>query len=203
MGLGKDLDMYMTSEGRKIDWRDLGEIRDGGMIEVGLRMHGGGMKKETKTENHWESLASGGESEGSQETEKSERDETEEDMTIVLEDVLRKAKMEGGPMCEMVETLAVQGQREREEMLRWYEDKMPREISKGKRDVGILQLRWMVEEKMEENQGMLKEEFMRDGMKKGVFREGNSPNERLDFGKHAGKTFRGSTWKTRGSVVRL
>ena len=30
---------------------------------------------------------------------------------------------------------------------------------------------------------------MRDGMKKGVLREGNSPNERLDSGKHAGKTF--------------
>ena len=37
---------------------------------------------------------------------------------------------------------------------------------------------------------MLKEEVMRDGMKKGVFREGTSPNERLDFGKHVGKTFR-------------
>ena len=37
---------------------------------------------------------------------------------------------------------------------------------------------------------MLKEEVMRDGMKKGVFREGNSPNERLDFGKHVEKTFR-------------
>ena len=48
----------------------------------------------------------------------------------------------------------------------------------------------MVERKKEENQGMLKEEVMRDGMKKGVFREGTSPNERLDFGKHVGKTFR-------------
>ena len=37
---------------------------------------------------------------------------------------------------------------------------------------------------------MLKEEVMKDGGKKGVFREGNSPNERLDFGKDAGKTFR-------------
>ena len=57
------------------------------MIEVGLRMKSGGMKKKTKTGNHWESLARGGESEGSKKTEKSERDETEEDMTIVLEDV--------------------------------------------------------------------------------------------------------------------
>ena len=48
----------------------------------------------------------------------------------------------------------------------------------------------MVERKIEENQGMLKEEVMKDGVKKGVFRESNSPNERLDFGKHAGKTFR-------------
>ena len=89
----------------------------------------------------------------------------------------------------MIETLAVLGQREREEMLRWYEGKMPREISKGKRDVGLLQLRWMVEKKIEENQGMLKEKVMRDRMKKGVFREENSPNERLDLGKHVGKTF--------------
>ena len=48
----------------------------------------------------------------------------------------------------------------------------------------------MVERKIEKNQGKMKAEVMRDGMKKGVFRQGNSQNERLDFGKHAGKTFR-------------
>ena len=48
----------------------------------------------------------------------------------------------------------------------------------------------MVEKKIEENQGMFKEEVMRDGMKKGVFSEGNSPDETIDFGKHAGKTFK-------------
>ena len=37
MGLGTDLDLYMTSEGRKIDWGDLGKIQDGGVIEVGFR----------------------------------------------------------------------------------------------------------------------------------------------------------------------
>ena len=65
-------------------------------------------------------------------------------------------------MHEMVETLAVLEQREREEMLRWYEDKMPGDISKVKRDVGILGIRWMVERKIEENQGMLKEEVMKE-----------------------------------------
>ena len=115
-------------------------------------------------------------------------DETEND--AMLHDIMNKAKMEGGPMHEMVETSTVLGQREREEMLRWCEDRMPRDVSKMKREVGILGIRWMVERKIEENQGMLKEEVMKDGVKKGVFREGNSSNERLDFGKHAGKTFR-------------
>ena len=50
----------------------------GGMSEVGLRMRVGGMKKKkTKTGNHWESLARSGESTGSEETEKSDGDETE------------------------------------------------------------------------------------------------------------------------------
>ena len=39
----------------------------------------------------------------------------------------------------------------------------------------------MVEKKIEENQGMLKEEVMKDGMKKGVFREGNCPDEIPSF----------------------
>ena len=80
MRLGKDLDIYMTSEGRMIGWKDLEEIRDGEMIEVGLRMKGGGKKnKGTKSGNQWESLASGGESTRSEETENSMGDETEND----------------------------------------------------------------------------------------------------------------------------
>ena len=98
--------------------------------------------------------------------------------------MLNMAKVEGRPVYEMVVTLAVFGPREREDMLRWYEDMMLKEISKGKRDVGLLQLKWMVERKIGENLGMLTERVMRDGMKKGVLKEGNSPNERLDFGKH-------------------
>ena len=156
------------------------------MAEIGLRMRGGGkMEKGTKVGNQWESLVSGGESTGSEETENSAGDETKNDAT--LHEVMSKAKMEGGPMHEMVDTLAVLGQREREEMLRWYEDKILGNISRAKHEVGILGIRWMVERKIEENQGMLKEEVMKDGMKKGVFREGNSPDEIIDFGKHMGR----------------
>ena len=188
MRIEKSWDIYMTNEVKMIGWKDLEEIRDGEMVEVGLRMRGGGKKKGTKIGNQWGSLVSGGESTGSEETENSVGDETKND--AMLHDVMNKARMEGGPMHEMVETLAVLGQREREEMLRWYEDKIPEDISRAKHEVGILVIRWMVERKVEENQGMLKEEVMKDGVKQGVFREGNSPDEIIDFGKHAGKTFR-------------
>ena len=97
---------------------------------------------------------SGGESTGSEETENSAGDETKKD--AMLHEVMSKAKMEGGPMHEMVETLAVLGQREREEMLRWYEDRVPGDISKAKHEVGILGIRWMDERKIEENQGRKK-----------------------------------------------
>ena len=188
MRIEKSWDIYMTNEGKMIGWKDLEEIRDGEMVEVGLRMRGGGKKKGTKIGNQWGSLVSGGESTGSEETENSVGDETKND--AMLHDVTNKARMEGGPVHEMVETLAVLGQREREEMLRWYEDKIPEDISRAKHEVGILVIRWMVERKIEENQGMLKEEVTKDGVKQGVFREGNSPDEIIDFGKHAGKTFR-------------
>ena len=56
MGLGKDLDLYMTSEGRRIDWGDLGKVQGGGTIDVGFGMKGGGMKRKTNTGNHWESF---------------------------------------------------------------------------------------------------------------------------------------------------
>ena len=112
---------------------------------------------------------SGGESTGSEETENSTEDEAKKD--AVLHEIMSKAKVEGGPMHEMIETLAVLGQREREEMLRWYEDRIPEDTSKAKHtlaeEVGHVggQMDWL-KSKIEENQGMLKEEVMKDGMKK-------------------------------------
>ena len=188
MRIEKRWDIFMTNDGKVIGWRDLEEIRDGWMVEIGLRMRGGGKKKETRIGNQRDNLVSGGEGTGSEETEDSAGDESKKD--AMLHEVMSKAKMEGGPMHEMIETLAVLGQREREEMLRWDEDRIPGDISKAKHEVGILGIRWMVERKIEENLGMLKEEVMKDGMKKGVLREGNSPDEIIDFGKHVVKTFK-------------
>ena len=193
MRIEKRWDIYMTNEGKVVGWRDLEEIRDGRMVEIGLRMRSGGKKKKgTRRGNQRENLVSGGESTGSEETENSTGDEAKKD--AVLHEIMSKAKVEGGPMHEMIETLAVLGPREREEMLRWYEDRIPEDTSKAKHtlaeEVGMLGVRWMVEKKIKDNQGMLKEEVMKDGMKKGVFREGNSPDEIIDFGKHAGKTFK-------------
>ena len=53
--------------------------------------------------------------------------------------------------------------------------------------MGVLQVRWMVGRRIVENQGLMKQEVMRDGMKRCMFRNGNGPNEVLDFGKHVGK----------------
>ena len=37
---------------------------------------------------------------------------------------------------------------------------------------------------------MMKEGVMGGGMKRGIFGDGNGPNEVLDFGKHVGETFK-------------
>ena len=44
-GLGKDTELYMMSEGRRIDWGGLGDVQAGRVVEVGLMMRGGGKKK--------------------------------------------------------------------------------------------------------------------------------------------------------------
>ena len=45
-GLKKDTDMHM-SEGRKVDWRELGRIEEGRLVEITPVMKGGGKKKKT------------------------------------------------------------------------------------------------------------------------------------------------------------
>ena len=156
MEIREGVEVYMMSEGRG---KDVGDVQAEKVVELGLVMRRGGKKKKATTENQWESLASGG------------------------EDKRRQAKENGRPMNEMVETLAVLGPEEREKMFKWYGGSLPKEISKAMRDLGLLHLRWMVKKKIEENQGMMKEELMRDGMKRSVFREGNS-------GEYVEKTFR-------------
>ena len=59
-------------------------------------------------------------------------------------------------------------------------------VSKARRDLGILHVRWMVEKRIEENRGMMKEVVI---SAKGRVPE-KGPSEMLDFGKHAWKTFR-------------
>ena len=65
---------------------------------------------------------------------------------------------------------------------------MPKEISLARRELEVLHIKWMVELRIEENEGMMEEEAMRVGVKRGVFRDGNGLNETLDFGKHIGKS---------------
>ena len=45
MVLGKDMELYMTSEGNRIYWRGFGKIQEGGMVEIGFGMKGGARKR--------------------------------------------------------------------------------------------------------------------------------------------------------------
>ena len=67
-------------------------------------------------------------------------------------------------MHEIIETMGW-----REKMLKWYGEIMPPEIGPARRELGISGVKWMVERRMEENEEMMKEEAMRDGVKKRSF----------------------------------
>ena len=47
------------------------------------------------------------------------------------------------------------GSGEREKLFIWYRENMPGDINETKKDASLIQLRWTVEKKIEENQGML------------------------------------------------
>ena len=56
--------------------------------------------------------------------------------------------------------------------------------STARKEVGISHVRWVVERRREENEVMMKEESMRDGVRKRVFRDDSGLDATLDFGKH-------------------
>ena len=60
--------------------------------------------------------------------------------------------------------------------------------------MGVLSVGWMVERRMQANEEMMKEEEMRDGVKRGLFREGSGPDEEFDFGKTHGRCDRTNCW---------
>ena len=139
MGLGKDTVVYMMSGGRKVGWEDLDKIEEDRVVEVVLMMKGGGKKKNKKARNPWDRSAS--------ELEKDETDRSGEDSLgeearmAVLDDVLNKTKKDGGPMNEIIETMALLGQAEWEKMLKWCVEIMPPEIGTA-RSWEFLGVRW-------------------------------------------------------------
>ena len=151
-------------------------------------MKGGG-KKEKKSVDLWESLAS--ESENG-ETDRSGADSLgQAPCTAALEnDVLKKTKPDGEPMNEMVETMAMLGKEERKKMLQWYGETMPKGISLARRELWVLHVRWTVDE------GMMTEEAMRDEVRRGVFRDGKRLEETRNSGniwrRHVGRCISGT-----------
>ena len=92
-------------------------------------------------------------------------------------------------MNEMFGSMASLGQDEREDASVVRRDDAGRK-KLSKEGNGVLHVRWTAERTMEENEGMMMEDVMRDGVKRGVFRVRHGPDETLDFGKHMEKTIR-------------
>ena len=74
----------------------------------------------------------------------------------VPDDLVNKARKAGGPMNEIIETMALLGQIGREKVLKLYGESMPPEIGAARRELGILGGQRMVERSMEENEEMMK-----------------------------------------------
>ena len=93
-----------------ICWEGLEKIEEDRVVELVPMMKGGGNKKE-KARNPWESSAS---EFGKDETDRSGEDRLEEQGCMaVLDDLLNKARKDGGSMNEIIETMALLGQVER------------------------------------------------------------------------------------------
>ena len=71
-------------------------------------------------------------------------------------------------MNEIVETMALLEHAEREQMIKFDEETMPKEINPAKREVGVLSVRWMVEKRMDENEETVEEEAIRDGKRRSL-----------------------------------
>ena len=75
----------------------------------------------------------------------------EEVCAAVLDELLYKARKDGGPMNEIVATMASLGQVERENMFKWFGEIMPLEIGLARRKFGIFGVEWTMEQRMEED----------------------------------------------------
>ena len=114
----------------------------------------------------------------------------EEACQEALDKYLAEANEEGGLMSEFVEKLALMEDGPRQVMLGYYGRTIPKEISEERREVGLLSVKWMLEKRMERNEEMNRERAISDGRKRGMFQEGSGPDDKFDFGKHQGWTFR-------------
>ena len=109
--------LYVSSEGRRLSWRELAGLKDGKMAEIMIELKGGTSKKKNK-KNPWNtpSQSSGSEPEvirtetGGSSTE--ERDDGK--LQEVLEKKVAEALKEGGVLDQLVDGFAVVDDEEKE-----------------------------------------------------------------------------------------
>ena len=102
-----------------------------------------------------------------------------------------KKSLENGVMRRFVEQTEQMGPGQRDEAIRGYSEAL-QEFPEEKREMAVSQIRWMVDEKVGEMENERMSDLIRRKNEEGYFRKGNGPDEEFDFGKHYGKSFKGS-----------
>ena len=82
------------------------------------------------------------------------------------------------------------GPAQRDEAIRQYSEALQEFPDEETREMAVSSIRWMVDEKAEEQEKARLGELIRRKDEEGYFRKGNGPDEEFDFGKHHGKSFK-------------
>ena len=105
-----------------------------------------------------------------------------------LQEWSRKSS-EDGTMRRFVEQTAQMGPGQRDEAIRQYSEAL-QDFPEETREMAVASIRWMVDEKAEEQEKARLGELIWRKDEEGYFRKGNGPDEEFDFGKHHGKSFK-------------
>ena len=192
MGISERVQIRLIAGGRSVSWEEAVKLAEGTMVEVACTLKGGGRNKgKRKDRNPWNSSGESTMSEATPEEHEGgqEGDQWTETVKAALKEWGRKS-LENGMMRRFVDQAAQMGPEQRNEAVREYGETLqefPNEQMKG---MAVSFIRWMVDEKAEEEEQARLAELIRRKNEEGFFRKGSGPDEKFDFGKHHGRSFK-------------
>ena len=175
-----------------MSWEEVVKLEEGAVVEVVCILKGGGRNKgKKKDRNPWNSSEESTMSEATPEEHEEGQagDQWKETVKAALKE-WGKRSLENGMMRKFADQAAQMGPDQRNEAVREYGETLrefPNEQMKG---MAVSFIRWMVDEKAEEEEKVRLEELIRRKEEDGFFRKGSGPDEKFDFGKHHGRSFK-------------